>query len=392
MPAPFNIATGRYEHLLVAIEGYKKTGIALVEYNGTAIIPSATLDDIGIYCIIPKLVVLLNISLEAALKLFIHGTTILAVILGLTGFFLLYKSTLARLVALAGLLLLTRLSCDLLDVYKMYTTTAIAIIPLGLYFFQKKPQSLLLFLFLFLSGIGLGYAHYIRAHSGGPALIFLLIMIITHALYTWHKKLLLITTIFFGFLIPVLHFKSIHATYKAYAQEHFPNYTPDADAHPFWHTLYVGFGFLNNDFGLSFNDKAGVEKVLSIDPSVPAYTAQYEAILKNEVLHLVRAQPWFVVKTIWAKLGVFLIYFLFFANIGIGAALWYPKNWRVEVALFGALCFSSIFSLVAIPSVTYMPAFVACSTLYGIISINHAIEHGALKYLWKNIKKKISIL
>jgi hypothetical protein len=392
MHAPFNITIGRYEHLLAAIEGYKKTGIALVEYNGTTIIPSSTFDDIGIYCIIPKLVVLFNISLETALKLFIHGTTILAVILALTGFFLLYKSPVARFVSVAVLLLLTRLSYDLLDVYKMYTSTALAVIPLGLYFFQKKPQSLLLFLFLFLSGIGLGYAHYIRAHSGGPALIFLLIMIITHALYTWHKKLLLITTIFFGFLIPVLHFKSIYATYKTYAQEHFPNYRSDADAHPFWHTLYVGFGYLNNDFGIYFNDEAGGKKAFSIDPDVPAYTSRYEAILKNEVLHLVRAHPWFVLKTIWAKLGVFLLYFLLFANIGIWAAIWYPKNWRVELALFGALCFSSLFGFIAIPYQDYIFGFVACSTLYGIISINHAIEHGALKYLWKNIKKKISIL
>jgi hypothetical protein len=383
MPIP--LMDCRYEHLMYALEGYKKTGVALIEHDGQSLLPSFTCDDIGLYCLIPKLATFLGISLDTSLALFFYGLGSIAFLSGLVGFFFLYRSGFSRAISFIGLVLLAFVSSRFMDVYQLYTITAVACIPWILYVMQKKVTRDSL-IFSFLTGIGLGTAHYIRTHSGTAVLLFFCILAVTYLKETWQKKIALVGCLFLGAAIPVIYFKSTYNTYVRYAQKHLPEKKIGESQHPLWHPLYLGFGFLNNPFGIQFDDSVAHKKVMSIDPTIlpsdPYPSPHSEKLLRAEVLSLIKHHPLFVINTLFAKLGVLLFYFLVFANFGVIAAFLYPLPWQILLAFACALGFNSLFVLMTMPFFCYMLGFFSCSTLFGIASINNLVEQ------WMNRKKK----
>ncbi len=369
---PLHIMESRYIHLARALEGYTRTGVALIEYNGTELAPSLPADDIGIYCIIPKIAKVFSLPLDTSIHIFFVGITILASILGAAGFFSLYRSFFTRTISYLGITFLTLYCLQITDVYLAYAVTAIAIIPWALYFTQRNNNSVFFPLFTFLAVICIGFFHYIRANSGTAALIFLTLLIVTMP-QPKLKKALLVGLIFLGIIFPVLYFKSVISKTQAYAHQHLEGRLGDP-YHPFWHQMYIGLGFLSNDLGLSYDDSVGFRLVEKSAPNTPYPSAASEKILKNEVSRLRKEHFIFVVHTVGAKLGITLLYFLLFANFGIFAAFFYPQRWRIIFAFFCALAFSALFGIIAIPYRDYLLGFFACATLFGITSINHAVS------------------
>jgi hypothetical protein len=56
------------------------------------------------------------------------------------------------------------------------------------------------------------------------------------------------------------------------------------------------------------------------------------------------------------------------------AAALYPKSWPIEVAFWGAIAFNSLFGLLVIPQPQYLLGFKAFATLYGVVSVDHALK------------------
>jgi hypothetical protein len=81
-----------------------------------------------------------------------------------------------------------------------------------------------------------------------------------------------------------------------------------------------------------------------------------------------------VVGTLLAKFGAVLVYFLFAANFGLLVAIRYPKSWAVEVAFVAGLAFNALFGLVAVPRLSYLEGFIAFAMLYGVISLDVALQ------------------
>jgi hypothetical protein len=116
--------------------------------------------------------------------------------------------------------------------------------------------------------------------------------------------------------------------------------------HPFWHTVYIGLGYLSNDYGLAYKDIIAAKKVHELAPdALLLLIPEYETALKTAVIDLLRKDPVFVVGTLLAKFGAVLIYFLLAANLGMLAAIRYPKPWSVEVAFVAGLAFNALFGL-----------------------------------------------
>jgi hypothetical protein len=383
---PVQLMSCRYESLTHCLMGYQKTGVHLIGFNGQELVPGFIADDFGLYYIIPKLVTSFGISLDTALPLFFYGLSGLSFLIGLTGFFFLYRLWLERLVAFTGLALLIYLNTRFRDVYQLYTVTALTCIPWILYFAQRKIK-LSFFIFSFLAGMFIGTAHYIRMHSGTAVLIFFCILVVTYVKDSWWKKVALMSCLFFGLSLAVLHFRSVFHAYTVCAEQHFPKESKQCQSHhQIWHSLYIGFGFLNSPFGIQYDDSVAHKKVMAIDPTIsvtdPYPSPASEKILRSELFSLFKRQPIFVIHTIFAKLGILLFYFLLFANFGVVASFFYPLPWQIRLAFLGALCFNSLFVILVMPFFYYMLGFFTCSTLFGIASINNALEH------WWHKKKK----
>lgn len=365
-----------------ALAGLDRTGTPLVAYDGKVLFPAGASDDIGIYYFIPKIAVSLHLSINQAINVFFIGLLLVSLILGTIGLFLLFKKWLSRLVALVGLLGLGLFSLKVGDIYLTYVYTVVSIIPLFLYFMQSKKLNSLFVIFILLSGIGIGVAHYLRSYAGMAVLIFMLFLGFFYLKLTLKEKLALAMSLVLGILVPVFYANILLDHRNDYLANHQSNYERTIASHPFWHSIYIGFGFLDNNLGIKYKDEVAIEKVRQISPKTPFLSKRYEAILENEVLGLLKKDREFVIYTVFAKLGVILFFLLVFANIGLLAAILYPKGWQLEIAFLGAMGFNSLFGILAIPVRSYLMGFIALAVMYGIVSINYAIESG----VWQDIK------
>lgn len=370
------IMPSRYQKLQEALSGYEITGNPLISYDGEIFKPATTSDDIGIYYLIPKMAHFLHVSLDQAIHIFFGGMILLSLALAIVGVLLLFKTRLSRFVAIGALLLLSVFSFVVGGLYLVASSITVSIIPLFLYFTKNKKVSVLFFIASFFAGVGMGTAHYLRAHAGTAVVMFMIAVVLLYLQAHWKKKVLLVLLMAVGFLVPMRYFDGLIKQRDVYLEEYQAGYKKVPAQHPFWHSIYIGFGFLNNKYGITYDDNVGYEKVRSISPDAAIYSQEYEAILKKEVFNLIRRHPFFAIKTGCAKMGVIVFYLLVFANIGLIAAVRYPKPWPLELAFWIALAFNALFGILIMPRAGYLSGFCAFATLYGVVSINYAIECG----------------
>ncbi len=390
-----NIMADRLRYLQQIIDGFLQTKTPLLLFDGKSLFPFFTFDDIGIYVFIPQLVRFFGITLDQAINIFFYGFLTSSFLLGLIGFLLLYKSAITKFIATTGLLLLFYfvIKFEITDVYLAYLASAVSIIPLSLYFTMNNTKSILFYFFTIFSGLIVGTSHYIRAYSGLAPLIFLIILLIFNSTINGMKKFLLLICIVLGMTGPYYYFNQIIHQNKQFAEQHFPDSNQIIHQHVFWHPIYLGFGFLNcmNEDNIQYKDSFGLEKAKKHNPAISfEKTKEYEEIIKNETFLLWKKQPWFVLFTIFAKIGVLLFFFLLFSNFGSIAAFCFPKPWYIEVAFLASFGINALFPLLAVPYIAYSIGFIAVATLYGIVSINHAISFINFKKIIENSRRLIS--
>lgn len=381
------------------IQGYLKTGIPLIAWDGEKLYPFSVPDDLGIYYFMPKMVSWLHISPEIIYNHLYSIVIVAATFVGLLGFSLYYSSWTSRIIALIMLVGFARFSItEVHDVHQIYSATLIATIPLFLYFIQKNPYSPFFHIFMFFCGTVLCTSNFFRSHAATTALICMAILLVKATLPT-QKKFFLVICLCVGWFIPSAYFAHLWNKHKAYVSLHFPNHNLKKSYHPFWHSIYCGFTILHpksyfcyakQDLPF-FADNQVFEKLEEHSLKYSTFivegssdqrkrinyatypTQKIESILRNEVLHICRTQRLVVFYTLAAKIGIMLMLFLLFAHVGILAAFFYPKGWILEGAFFVSLAFSCLFGLLTMPMLPYISSFIACTMLYSLISINHAL-------------------
>ena len=364
--------------LIAAVEGYERTGIPLVsgEYGHIG-----CSDHIGSYCFIPKLVHVFGLELDTAISLFYTGMVILSFVAAAVAICRYCKTNLGKAISLFALVLLSLVIVRLGDVYVVLGVTPMALVPWWLYLQQRGNIKICLF-YCALAGLIMAVAHFIRAHAGSGVLVFVITSLLFTKRYSWKHKAAFCTTLVAGMLAMFTYFGHLERQRDAYYFATLgETYQPPLKRHPFWHAVYLGFGFLNNDYGIVFKDANAKAKAASIDPNARHGTPKYEAILKSQVLQLIRNDPHFVLQTAFAKLGGCLMYLLIFANVGLILAYIYPKERLLDFAFAGAMGFNALFGILALPLPQYLLGLISFSTIYGMISIDFALHKGFLKRL-----------
>jgi len=156
-------------------------------------------------------------------------------------------------------------------------------------------------------------------------------------------------------------------------------YNPPLNHHVFWHSVHCGFGFLNNEYGIVWQDENAKETVAAIDPNAHYGSPEYNAILKNSILHLIKSDPHFFLRTIFAKLGVCLMYLLIFGNVGLLISLFYPKGLLIELPFAIGIAFNASFGIIVMPYPDYLLGLIAFSAIYGMVAIDFALDSGLLQ-------------
>jgi len=371
---PMNIMPSQYEKLAEALSGYEKTGIPLIAYDGNMFKPAGLGDDIGLYYILPKIIHTFGISVDQAIQVFLTGVIFLSLVFGIIGCLLLFKRWALRFLGVVELILIAYLSLKIGGIYTILSSVPILIIPLFLYFSERHKNHPFFIIFLLFAGVVIGISHYLRNHSGTGVLIFIAVILFFYLKIQWKHKIILGMLFAIAIFAPMFYFEQLldradlYLKNKSYASEKY------SGRHPFWHSVYIGFGFLNNEYVATYKDEVAIEKVRSISPKTAFLSHEYERILRNEVALLIKEHPLFVARTLFAKIGVVSLYFIVFANIALVAAGLNKREWRLEIAFFCALTFNSLFGLLVIPDTHYLLGFISFTTLYGLVSINQSIE------------------
>jgi hypothetical protein len=77
-----------------------------------------------------------------------------------------------------------------------------------------------------------------------------------------------------------------------------------SSGHPFWHSAYIGLGYLPNRWGIVWKDASAAAAVRRVDPKAPYLSARYSSILEHRYFHILRTDPGFVLRTYAAKAAV----------------------------------------------------------------------------------------
>lgn len=376
----FRIMPGRYASLQDTVAGYQSTGVPLVSYtesNGIGPILQADGDDWGAYYIIPKIMDLFGLSLDASLQLLYSGTVVLAFILGSIGSWLYCKTRLGKYISILALAMVSLIVAGVGDIYIFLGATVIALIPWWLYV-QEHYGIRGQLIYCAVAGLFIGFAHLMRNHSATAALIFIILSMLLKNQFSKKFMLAFCSVLLAGLFIVSISFKSF-VVQKSTDYLSTLGHTNDSIYHHlFWHNVYFSLGYLDNSYGIEQSDSFAVKKALSINPKVSLYTPEYEVLLRQETLKVIKTHPIFVMNNLAAKFGVCLMYFLIFANIGIIFALYYRKGYMVDLPFAAGIAFSMLFGILTTPDYTYLLGLFSLATIYGVYSIDFALNQRVL--------------
>jgi hypothetical protein len=379
----------RYYSLHQTLIGIDKAKIPLIAHDGNKFIIPGGSDDQGIYLFIPALANFLNIPLDSAIVVFYFSWNLLALGLGILGCFLLFKPWLQRFISITALLLFSKIVFHHGYVYSFLASAVIATIPLFLYFIRTNKTSLGFGIFCIFAGAWLGASNILRGYAGMGPLIFIVSMLAYNFRDAIKKNIIVGLLILSGLLISTQYVNHLIEQRNDYLEINEPEFKKIA-SYPFWHSIYIGFGYLQNRFGIEYRDSVASEKVRDLSPNAKYQSKEYNDLLRNEVLKLIKNHPGFVIQTIAAKFGTILIILIIFCNFGLLAAFYYPKSNSIDNSFIFGSIFQTSFGFLVLPEIWYLFGFIAFAVLYGILSINEALDHGFIQDGRKSLNIAIS--
>lgn len=376
----------RHTALERTLIGYDTTKIPLIESIDSSMYPAGFTDDPGIYYFIPSIAHWLNIPINQAIHLFFYALFGIALSVTALCLILQFRTLLPRTVAMMGLLSLTALMSmkGFVDVYIIAHCTVFTMVPL---FMFKNYTSWARTLILGGCGLLIGYSNLTRTHAGTGVLLFILLWLALHQSLSKKDKLIGLITLACGICIPYTHFHKLIQARDAYLAAHNPSYRPLPHSHPKWHSIYIGLGFIDNPYGITYLDEVAIDKVKSIDPSVSYCSPEYETILKHQCLQLLKKNPLFIVKNVLRKSYEILIQLLLWGNLGL-LILFYMKPSIHQVAPFVlSIAFYCLPGILTIPISSYILGAISMTAILMIHTICTATENNLAPELIKRVRR-----
>lgn len=387
----FQMNDFRMEWLNWSYQGLKSTGAPLVWwYQGHYSIAGWS-DDHGLYLFAPYLAIWLRIGVLSAAQLILAGSVFAGAVAGMLGVCRLTNSTVSRLYAalVYSALGWTVLSTGFRSVYVLQAVLPMAGIPWLLVAFKDRDRpakwsEAALFAF----GVIGSVFNLMRGHSATALFIAAAILV------AWSKAPALRKVRLVGLMVAGALIVSVAMVPVYHARNDFLAHSPQAaadrvsgkDSHMFWHPIYIGLGFFPNKYVSEFSDKAGVEKVQSVDPSIGTWTdlGRHEAILKAAIIELVRRDPGFMLSQLLKKAYLLMRFLLFTAglqwlpNVGLLALAFRRPSLRITAAFLAMLVFDSAFGLLVVPHFDYVIGFAAVAAVFAVVAAIKALDSTAI--------------
>jgi hypothetical protein len=379
-----NLALGssRWEQMEAALRGLERTGVPLVAATGTGYGPAGVTDDPGIYYLVPRVALATGWDLTTCLERVLFGTVALSLLAGLAGLFLLFRDAKSRLYGCFALGLVSAASLVVGGVYVFQSAVVVAMAPWIIWAVRKEGPAAARFGVLLTAAALAAWSNFLRSHAGTPVLFLAFVLVVLHGRESQRWKAVALLCLAVAALSVTGWARYATARRDAYLGRVDTGYVPISAGHPFWHSVYIGFGFLPNDEGIRYADEVAAAKVRSVSPAAGYLSSEYESVLRREVFRLVVRRPGFVLRTLFAKLGVTFLFFLIFANAGVLAAKSCRKPAALALPLWAGLGFSALNGVLVVPSVNYLLGFCAFAAVYGAVSVGWFFDEGRATESW----------
>lgn len=358
----------RIENLLTTTAAYMKYGVLLLKEACGTVQVLEPCDDLGLFFYVPPISKFLNVDPVTAAKIFFNTLVALFVIAVGGICFRFAKNYWGYLVVLVGL---WRVACPMQQIQDVYLAYAFPFVALPMVLLATERKSYRFYwITFFIAGIVLSFSDLIRFRASLPVFAFLAVLLLFDQTFDWCKKRIAIALLLVSYAIPYAHFKYVIYERDAFITSQGGTAHVDYLYHPIWHNLYIGFGYLSNPYDLQYDDACGARHAIAEEPQLEGNGNLFNLKLYSQTLQkllwkLIRKDRYFVMKTVFAKLGVIALFFLlYFGLLGSIAAYYFPKPWYVELAFVLAAGASTIPAILTVPETANLVGFITCTVIY----------------------------
>ena len=374
-PTAIRIMPSRYRDLRQTKDGYDRTGVALVAFDGTTFVPAGFSDDPGMYYYILLISRAFHLSLARSISAFFVTVLVLSAVVGFSGLLLVLRGWPSRIFGIATLIGLTFVAYRLGDVYLFEFAVPIAVIPWIMWQVWRRTHDWRTNMLLVVVGVVIGLGATVRTVAGVPALLFVLVLVATQFKVGNNRKVISTCLLSAGVLCPVVYLHHVESERNAFLLTRTAIQADDLSRHAFWHFAYIGLGFVNNPYvpgGVC--DEIGKAKVRAIAPEAPYLSGLYDGILRHEVLAIAADHLSFVFLTIAAKLGVVVVIIAVFGSVGLVAVLFRPVSKSVWATFWPALLASGLPVVMVAPSPQYLVSLITFASMCSVFCFDEALQ------------------
>lgn len=263
-------------------------------------------DDPGIYVYLPEAGHVLGVSNPLTLlKWFSYGSFALLIAFYPLLFYELFGSIAAAIFAPVGPTAFAFGANS--DIYWIAAWCALAVLPVLMLVVARRWRGWSAAACI-AAGVVASYASSIRSEAGLGVAIAALGVVLLHA-PEWRRRLLVGAAVVLAYLsIRPLTINALQAyrdhEIRAYIRTHSIWHESSSTGHPFWHSAYIGLGYLPNRWGIFWSDASAADYVHRVDPKAPYLSARYSSILEHRYFTILREDPGFVLRTYAKKAAI----------------------------------------------------------------------------------------
>ena len=263
----------------------------------TSYYPIGDSDHPGIYLYLPLVGNALGIDdPEFLIKLLFVALFPLVFLVAPLVFYLLFQSITAGLVAPVLLLAKFRFLEDSQHYWIGAWAVLLGLPVLALVAVRRPRGSTLLLLAMCVLG---GFASSVRGAAGVPLVVGAIAILLLQG-GAWRRRLGLAAACavcYFAMSTGVVEAAKSYRDWKtgvAVPSEYRTNF----------HSIYIGLGYVQNDYGITYNDSVAIEHALKVDPKATYLGPRYPKVMRKLVFDLARDDPGFIVDNLTTKAGL----------------------------------------------------------------------------------------
>jgi hypothetical protein len=393
----------RMDGLRQALDGLRESGLVLISYDGSRFGPAGMGDDPGLYLVVPLLADWLGWPAVDAAGLFLIASLALSAVLAGAGVTLLCRRWRWRIASWAVLAAAFARLCSSYyfaggrhvygDLYVFYSLTPLALVPLLLWAVLRLGDRWS-YCVAAVAGVLAGCSNLLRGFSGVPVLL-LGAVLIGGSRGRPAIRSLVVAILLFSALLPHLVMHQLIERRDKYLAQVGVDQDSDGSSHPFWHSVYIGLGYVSNVHGIRYQDEVAIARVATLAPNTRYLSAEYNSVLRKEVMRLAWEDPSFVGRAFGAKtLEVLKDVFGNRLHVVLLVALcWWAappvaRNRWVGVSLLAGAAFAALPGILVNPGERYTNGVFALLLLYLVHLLAQLDRHGvkpALAARWPRL-------